>query len=162
MALRTRVAWFVTIVVVLPLLAGALLVQRSAELAAADAPQTVARTMADAHERFELVQARLWDQAELLAGANAAARVIDDRSAPARRWLTELMADPRAAARADFAMLVRRDRTPLAIGYGDPTLDLDDRVDESADAVTGEPPPGLLLSSRALWRAGPWGGGAGP
>ncbi|CAN5892981.1 hypothetical protein BH23ACT10_BH23ACT10_21570 [soil metagenome] len=151
MTLHSRVALFVIVVVVLPLLAGAVLLQRSTQAAATDAPQTVTRTMADVQERFALVGERLRDQAELFAGANAAARVTDDRSAPARRWLTDLMGDPRAAARADFVLLVRRDRTPLAIGYGDTTLDLTDRVDEIADAATGPPPPGLLLESRPLW-----------
>ncbi len=154
MTLRSRVAWFVAVVVVLPLLVGSALLQRSTQVSAVDAPRTVARAMDDALAQFDLVQERIFDQAELLALANAAARVTDDRSAPARRWLTEQLANPRAAARADFALIVRRDRTPLAIAYSDPAVDLDGRVDELADAVTGDAPPGLLTRSRALWPAG--------
>ncbi len=153
MTVRARVAWFVTVVVVLPLLAGALLLQRSTQAAANDEPRMVARAMTAARARFELVQTQVADQAEMLAHANAAARVTDDRPGPARRWLTEQLSTPRAAARADFALLVRRDRTPLALAYSTPTVGLGARIDELTDAVTGEAPPGLIIASRALWPA---------
>jgi two-component system cell cycle response regulator len=154
MTLRRRAAWFVVVVIVLPLLAGALLVQRSAQVAATDAPAQVDAALVDALAAYDTTTARLADQAQILADRNAAEQVTTDRPGPARRWLRRELDDPRAVGRADFAVLVRRDRTPLAAAVTDDAIDIDARVDEIADAVTGEPPPGLLLHSRALWPTG--------
>jgi len=153
MTLRRRAAWFVVVVVVLPLLAGALLVQRSAQAAATDAPGQVDEALVDALAAYDIAVARLADQAQILADRNAAEQVTTDRPGPARRWLRWQLDDPRALGRADLAVLVRRDRTPLAAAVADDTVDIDAHVDAIADAVTGEPPPGLLLHSRALWPA---------
>jgi len=154
MTLRRRAAWFVVVVIVLPLLAGALLVQRSAQAAATDAPAQVDDALVDALVAYETTTARLADQAQILADRNAAGQVTSDRPGPARRWLRWELDDPRAVGRADFAVLVRRDRTPLAAAVADDAIDIDARADAVADAVTGEPPPGLLLHSRALWPNG--------
>src|SRR5918994_525110 len=64
------------------------------------------------------------DQAELLAQRNAAARVTADDPSAAQEWLAEQF-DDAATARADFVMLVRRDRTLLAVHQGAAPIGID-------------------------------------
>lgn len=154
MTLRRGAAWFVVAVIAPPLLAGALLVQRSAQAAETDALAHVDDAVGDAQAAYDTTAARLADQAQILADRNAAEQVTTDRPTPARRWVRAELDDPRAIGRADLAVLVRRDRTPLASAVADDAVDVAARLEEIADAVTGEPPPGLLLHSRALWPAG--------
>jgi diguanylate cyclase (GGDEF)-like protein len=69
-------------------------------------------------------------------------------------WLTEQF-DDAAAARADFLLLVRRDRTPLAVHQGSAPAGIRaPTAEQIASHVTGPPPPGVALEARELWPAG--------
>ena len=124
MTLRGCAAWFVVAVIAPPLLAGALLVQRSARAAETDALAHVGDAVDDAQAAYDTTAARLADQAQILADRNAAEQVTTDRPAPARRWVRAELDEPRAIGRADFAVLVRRDRTPLASAVVDDAVDV--------------------------------------
>ncbi len=152
--LRGRVAWFVTLVIVAPLLAGALLLQRGAQAAQTDAPAEVARSMDDALDRLEVIRARVADEAELIAERNAAAQVAADRPNSAAKWLREQLAIPGSAERTDFAVIVRRDRTPLAMAVGEGAGAPPVTAEQVAAAVTEGHLPGLVTHTRALWPAG--------
>lgn len=156
--LRGRVTWFVTLVIIVPLLAGALLLQRSAQAARTDVPADVGRTTDDALDRLDVVQARIADEAELIAERDAAAQVRADRPNSAAKWLREQLAVPGSSERADFAVIVRRDRTALAMAVAGDVEELPATEDELAAAVTNAPPPGLLTHTRALWPAGQFAG----
>jgi diguanylate cyclase (GGDEF)-like protein len=101
-----------------------------------------------------LVRGRTLDLAELLAQRNAAAQVTADDPSAAQEWLAEQFEDI-ASAQADMVMLVRRDRTPLAVhqiaaptGIDGPT------AEQIASEVGSTPPPGVAFETRALWPAG--------
>ncbi|HSK95246.1 MAG TPA: sensor domain-containing diguanylate cyclase [Euzebyales bacterium] len=153
MSLRRRLVLFVVVVVVLPLLAGALLVQRVAAPGAQPGPAELERAAVTARAHVAQQRARAADQAELLALANAAARVTEDDPEDAYAFLVEQV-DP-AHGRADAVMLVRRDRTPLAAyELSAPAGVRVPSAEEIAGHVTGPPPAGVLLEARALWPRG--------
>ena len=144
------------VVVVLPLLAGAVELQRISAAARAGAPAAAELQQAvDAsRNHIAVARGRALDQAELLAQRNAAARVTADDPSAAQEWLAEQF-DDAAAARADFVMLVRRDRTLLAVHQGAAPTGIDGPTAEQiASHVTGAPPAGVTFETRALWPAG--------
>jgi two-component system, cell cycle response regulator len=172
MSLRGRVTLLV-VVVVLPLLAGAALLQRVSARAGAPTAAELGEALDAARDRITLARDRAADQGELLAQRNAAARVTADDASDAQEWLADQLLVPKAppsvsrdtkvdaaaAARADIVLLVRRDRTPLAVhqirapaGFKGPT------AEQIARHVTGPPPPGVALEARALWPAGQFAG----
>lgn len=154
MGLRGLVTLFVVAVIVLPLLAGAALLQRVSGPAQSPTPAELDRTVRTTQERVALLRARVADQAELLAQANAAARVTGGDVDEAERWLAEVY-DDAAAARADVVLLVLRDRTPLALHEGSaPNGFAMPAAEELAESVTGPPPSGVLLAARPLWPSG--------
>ncbi|HSK96943.1 MAG TPA: diguanylate cyclase [Euzebyales bacterium] len=175
MSLRGRVTLLV-VVVVLPLLAGAALLQRVSTRAAAPTAAEMDAALGAARERIALLRARAADQAELLAQRNAAARVTADDAADAQEWLAEQFPsrgsadvparvsrdakfDDAAAARSDIVLLVRRDRTPLAVHQAAPPAGITGPTAEQiARNVSGPPPPGVALETRALWPAGQFAG----
>ena len=153
MSLRGRVTLFVVAVVVLPLLAGAVLVQRVSERDDQPTPADLDRAVAASRDHFALVRARAADQAEMLALANAAARVTADDPEQAYEFLVEQF--DTTVQRADAVLLVRRDRTLLAqheasapVGITAPS------TEDVAAHVTGQPPAGALIETRPLWPAG--------
>lgn len=115
MALRNRVTIMVLVMVVLPLLVGAVWLAQAAAPPAIEQQETVARDVADARQRLDLIEARASDQAQLLAARNAVARVTAGDPSAAREWLTEQMRGDAPAGRADVVALVDADRRPLAV-----------------------------------------------
>lgn len=152
MSLRGRVTLFVVAVVVLPLLAGAVLVQRLSD-DAQSTPGGLDRAVEASRGRIALLRARASDQADMLALANAAARMTADDPDEAREFLVEQFDS--TVQRADAVMLVRRDRTPLAQYEGSaPEGITAPSAEDIAAQVTGPQPPGALVETRALWPAG--------
>jgi len=155
MSLRSRVTLFVVVVIVLPLLGGSVLVARFSGSSTEPAPRVVMQSLAAARSRLELLRARAADQAEFLAQGNAAARVTADDQAEAEDWLAEQFAADAAVSRADVAVLVRRDRTPLAMHRAsEPSGGAPASAEDIARGVNGSSPRGVALEARALWPAG--------
>ena len=155
MSLRSRVTLFVVVVIVLPLLGGTVLVARFSGSSTEPAPHVVMQSLAAARSRLELLRARAADQAEFLAQGNAAARVTADDQAEAEDWLAEQFAADAAVSRADVAVLVRRDRTPLAMHRAsEPSGGAPASAEDIARGVNGSSPRGVALEARALWPAG--------
>jgi two-component system cell cycle response regulator len=153
------VTLFVLLIVV-PLLGGTGLVERVSARSPDPTPAELEQALGAARDRITLLNGRAADQVELLAQRNAAGRVTADDPAQARAWLREQF-DEAAAARADILLLVRHDRTPLAVHQGAaPTGIRAPTAEQIASHVTGPPPPGVALEARALWPAGRFAGWA--
>jgi diguanylate cyclase (GGDEF)-like protein len=146
------------VAVVLPLLVGTALVQVASVRAAKPTAVELAQALDAARDHITLLRDRAADQAELLAQRNAAGRVIADDAPAAQEWLAEQM-DVAGEQRADIVLLVRRDRTPLAVHQAAAPAGIDaPTAEQIARHVTGTPPPGVALETRPLWPVGQFAG----